>query len=428
MTYPFMTAGSVLNNQNPKETYSNLLQETLNKQFYNATDWYTIEEETALRSELYQNVDVRINSIINPTTGDNLENDYKKILFKELDHSVNLGRMYRFDSNYWLTINVDKIKTLFQTVLVKRCNNVLRWIDETSGALYEVPCSIGYLIKENRDYATAGSAVVVPSGMVDCFFQINSKTNKIKPNQRFLFGNPSNWTAYRVEGGGINNFNNQQTLDNNSAALGRFSLAVDFVSKETDDLINGIANKYENVYDISINQSSIEGSTGQTIQLISTVVLNNETVTRPLTWKTSNSAIATVSSTGFVTFISEGSCSITCSIENNSEVTATCSVSVVSSPVDNYTIEIIPNRNYVLEDKETTFYVFLYKNNIQQLDTFTFSLNSNGIPSSKYEYSVLDDNSFKIKNIERYFGQTLDIECETGIYSKTYSIYLKGAW
>ena len=66
MTYPFMTAGSVLNNQNPKETYSNLLQETLNKQFYNATDWYTIEEETVLRSELYQNVDVRINNVIAP--------------------------------------------------------------------------------------------------------------------------------------------------------------------------------------------------------------------------------------------------------------------------------------------------------------------------------------------------------------------------
>ena len=96
--------------------------------------------------------------------------------------------------------------------------------------------------------------------MVDCFFQINSKTNKIKPNQRFLFGNPSNWTAYRVEGGGINNFNNQQTLDNNSAALGRFSLAVDFANSETDDLVNGIANAYENEYVLTITESSISGN------------------------------------------------------------------------------------------------------------------------------------------------------------------------
>ena len=125
MAYPFMTAGSVLNDQNPKETYRNLLSETLRKQFYNATDWYTIEEETALRSGVYQNVDVRVNDVVNPTTGDNVEDDYKKILFQELDHSVDLARMYRFDSNYWITINVDKIKTLFQTVLIKRCNNVL---------------------------------------------------------------------------------------------------------------------------------------------------------------------------------------------------------------------------------------------------------------------------------------------------------------
>ena len=110
-----------------------------------------------------------------------VEDDFKKLIFPDLDHSVNLGRMYYFDNNYWITINVDKLKTLSQTVLIRRCNNTLRWIDEQTGAYYQVPCAIGYLIKENRDYSTAGSAMVVPSGMIDCFYQINSKTKKKKP-------------------------------------------------------------------------------------------------------------------------------------------------------------------------------------------------------------------------------------------------------
>lgn len=428
MAYPFMTAGSVLNDQTPKETYRNLLSETLRKQFYNATDWYTIEEETALRSGVYQNVDVRVNDVVNPTTGDNVEDDYKKILFQELDHSVNLARMYRFDSNYWITINVDKIKTLFQTVLIKRCNNVLRWIDEETGALYEVPCSITYLIKENRDYSTAGSAVVVPSGMIECLFQVNNISSKIKPNQRFLFGNQLNWTAYRVEGGGINNFNNQQTTDNDSAALGRLSLATDYVNKQTDDIINGIANAYDNIYSISLSQTSISGQATQTVQLLATVLLNGETVSRNVTWTSSNASIATVSSSGLVTFVATGTATITAKLENNSTVTTTCTATVVGSPVDNYVVIASPDKNYVLESQEQTWSVYLYKNGTQQSDTFTFSLDSNGIPSSNYTYTVLGSNSFKIKNNKRYLGDVLEVSCVSGIYSKNITINLRGAW
>ena len=428
MAYPFMTAGSVLNDQNPKETYRNLLSETLRKQFYNATDWYTIEEETALRSGVYQNVDVRVNDVVNPTTGDNVEDDYKKILFQELDHSVDLARMYRFDSNYWITINVDKIKTLFQTVLIKRCNNVLRWIDEETGALYEVPCSIAYLIKENRDYSTAGSALVVPSGMIECLFQVNSMSSKIKPNQRFLFGNQLNWTAYRVEGGGINNFNNQQTTDNDSASLGRLSLATDYVNKQTDDIVNGIANAYDNIYSISLSQTSISGQASQTVQLLATVLLNGETVSRNVTWASSNTSIATVSSSGLVTFVATGTATITAKLENNSTVTTTCTATVVGSLVDNYVVIASPDKNYVLESQEQTWLVYLYKNGTQQSDAFTFSLDSNGIPSSNYTYTVLGSNSFKIKNNKRYLGDVLEVSCVSGIYSKNITINLRGAW
>ena len=133
--------------------------------------------------------------------------DFKLLLFSELDHPTDLGRIYKFGDNYWITVNIDKINTLVATVTVRRCNNVLRWQD-VSGAIYEVPCIINYLIKENRDYSTAGSAIVVPSGMIEIIAQFNSDSNRIKANQRFLFGNPNNWTAYRVEGGGISNFNN----------------------------------------------------------------------------------------------------------------------------------------------------------------------------------------------------------------------------
>jgi len=425
--YKFIPSGNVIQTP-PKETYKTEVQQSFNDYFYQSVDWYTIQEETSVGSGQYQNVDVRVNNVINPTTSDNIEDDFKKLIFPDLNHSVNLGRLYLFGDNYWITTNVDKIKSLAQTVVVRRCNNVLRWIDEQTGAFYEEPCSIGYLIKENRDYSTAGSAIVVPSGMVDCFFQINSRTNKIKPNQRFLFGNENIFVAYRVEGGGINNFNNQKTLDNNSASLGRYGLSVDFINEQTDNVTLGIANAYTNVYEITLNQSTGSGSTSQTIQLEATVKLNDETVTRNVTWASSNTTVATVNSTGLVTILATGNSTITCSLENNTTVSDTCLITGTGSPVDNYQVIFSPDSNYVLEGAEKTWTVYLYKNNVQQVDTFTFSLDSNTVPAANYTYTVLGGNSFKIKNITRFLTDSLEITATSGSYNNTITVSLRGAW
>jgi hypothetical protein len=426
-TYRFIPAGDPIQTL-PKETFKNAFQENLNQLFYASSDWFTIEEETSFASETYQNVDVRINSLINPTSGVNVEEDYKKIMFKDVDHSIVLGGLYKFDDNFWITINVDRLKTLANTVVVKRCNNTLRWLDEITGALYQVPVSIGYLIKENRDYATAGSAVTTPSGMEDCYFQINAKTNTIQPNQRFLVGNPSNWTGWRVEGGGINNFNNQRTLDNNSAGLGMLTLSADYENVNTDDLVNGIANINTNLYALTLDKSSISGTATQTVQLIPTLTLNGETTTRNLTWASSNTPIATVNSSGLVTFVANGSCVITCSMQGNSTVSDTCSASVVGSPVDTYQVVVSPNTNYILEGVEQTWTVYLYKNNVQQLDAFVFALDSNIVPSANYTYTVLGANSFKIKNIQRFLTDIVEVNCTSGIYSQVVSVSLRGAW
>lgn len=429
-TYKFIPAGDPIQTS-PKETFTTGFQQMLDDKFYEAQDWYTITEETSHASGVYQNVDVRINGVINPTTTDNVEDDFKKLLFKDIDHSVDLGRLYQFSNNYWITINVDKINTLAQTVVIKRCNNTLRWIDELTGAYYQVPCSLGYLINENRDYATAGSAVVTPSGLLQCIVQYNSKTIKIRPNQRFLFGSDGQWTAFKVEGGGINNFNNLQTYTNTNVGFTRLSLAVDYVAlanNETDDLTNGIANAYTNVYSLTLSESSISGEAAQQVQLGATLTLNGETVTRTLVWSSSNTLIATVNSSGLVTFVAEGTCTITCQLENNTTVSDTCAVSVVADPVDTYQIVFSPTTNYVLEESEQTWTAYLYKNTVQQADVVSFVLDANTVPSANYIYQVLGSNSFKISNYERFLTDTLEVTATSGIYSRSLSISLRGAW
>ena len=426
-TYKFIPAGSAIQ-VSPKQDFTNAIQQNIYDKFYQSSNVHTITEETALFSGVYQNVDVRINSLFDPTTGDNVESDYCKLSFPDLTHSVDMGRYYYFNENYWITINVDKNNTLVQTAIIRRCNNVLRWIDELTGALYQVPCSILPLIKENRDYSSSGSAVVIPSGMLDCFAPNNTMVRTIKPNQRFLFGNPNGWIAYRLEGGGINNFNNQQTTDNTSAGLARFSFAVDYVNSATDDLTNGIANTVDNTYVLTLNQDSISGSAAQTVQLVATVTLNGETVTRSLVWSNSDATKATVSSSGLVTFVATGSAVITCSLLDNSSVTDTCSVTVGASPVDNYQVIVTPTSNYLLEGTNQTYTVYLHKNGTQQGNAFTFVLDANTVPLVNYTYSVLGSNSFKVTNITKFLTDVLEITCTSGAYSKVVSVSLRGAW
>ena len=75
---------------------------------------------------------------------------------------------------------------------------------------------------------------------------------------------------------------------------------------------------------ITLNQSSLSIVEGNTYQLTATVKPDNA-FEKNVTWTSSNSAVATVSSTGLVTAIAEGTATITASCGGK---TATCAVSV----------------------------------------------------------------------------------------------------
>ena len=68
-TYKYIPSGAPIQ-VSPKQDYTTLLQEILDSEFYNSSDWYTIEEETSLASGQYQELDVRVNYAIDSTTGE----------------------------------------------------------------------------------------------------------------------------------------------------------------------------------------------------------------------------------------------------------------------------------------------------------------------------------------------------------------------
>lgn len=413
----------------PKSDYVSLFQHTMDEQFYNASNWYTIEEETTVGSAKYSNVDVRIAHVINAETGLKLGDDWKTLLFQNVEHPIELGKLYKMNDSTWLTTNTEFIKNLTGTCTIRRCNNTLRWIDEPTGIYYTEPCCIEYLVKEPRNYATQGSPFITPGGFLHIETQLNSRSGKIKENQRFLFGNPQHWTCYKVVGTGINDFRNVATYDNMSAKILTLDLVADFVSPELDDMVNGIADVYTNVYVVTLSQESIEGMPGETIQMQVGLTYNKDTATRNILWSSSDSSVASVTSAGLVTLNSIGNCTITATVEGN-PAHDTCNVAVSNTPVNITEIRLTPNTNYVLEGSTRDYTVYLYNNNIQQADTFTITCAGNSVPSANYVFAQTGANAFRISNLRRDDLSYLTVSCTSAsaLYTKSYDIRLLGAW
>jgi hypothetical protein len=257
MSYKYLDSGSVLFSKTYQEFWANDFQDLLTDQFLNASDVYLIQEESTVMSGSFVNINVRINNAVDTQTGEKLGDDYKKLLFSNITHTPIIGQKYYFSDNYWLATFTESIKSLTPSCTVRRCNNMLRWVN-LSGSVCAEPCIIEYEISSPKDYGKGN--LVTPEGQVKIYCQSNSNSRKIKANQRFLFGNIDNWIVYRVYGDGIRNFHNSKTTDNSSNYLLQLTCGANFELTDTDDLVNGIADAFMEIVQPTSTGSQIRVS------------------------------------------------------------------------------------------------------------------------------------------------------------------------
>jgi hypothetical protein len=426
MAYKYYTAGSPVFFQTPKQYYSNGFQSWLNDQFYNSSDYYVMQEESSFASGSFIDVDVRVNRAVSSVTGVKLGDDFKQLLFKNIEHATGIGFLYQFDENFWLCTHSETIKNLGITCTVRRCNNMLKWIDDY-GNTYSEPCIIDYEIKRPTD-SMGRVDPVTPEGFIQVFTQGNTDTRQILPSQRFLFGNTSNRTCYKIYGNGINNFENQKTQIDESANLLWFYMGASYINNETDDLTNGIADRYKVSIALSLYPTSITGNTTETIQLYPTVTLNDIKVYRDVIYSSSSSAIASVSGSGLVTLNSSGSCNILSYVETNISASANALVTVMSGSSTLTEVRVDPNPDFILQDDTTSYNVKLYVDGVQQAETFAFTISGSNVPTDNYTFTTITGNSFSVENIKVYMDNPLVINCVSGSATKQLSILLKGSW
>lgn len=106
-----------------------------------------------------------------------------------------------------------------------------------------------------------------------------------------------------------------------------------------------------NVTGVSLNTSSITLNSGQTAQLTATITPSNAT-NQSLNWSSSNTAIATVNSSGVVTTISEGTTTVSVSTVDGNYI-ASATITVSSSTISVTGIAISPT-TVTIEEGQTT--------------------------------------------------------------------------
>jgi len=366
----------------------------------------------------------RVDSVISPSTGQKLGDDYKNFIFSNSDSPVFIGKLFKWKNNYWLATNTNTYESVSNSCVVRRCNNMLKWIDNSGNILSE-PCCLIETIKQSSDYTNDKLTTI--SGFTGLFCQKNANTNKIQSNQRLLFGTKENRKAFRIFGDGVKNYLNSETENDNSPTIIEFTMAGGFVFPDIDDLENGIANRFIDGFTLEINDVDLNDLIGTKKQLTATAKKNGVIETAPLSWSSSNSEIVSVDEDGNIELLALGTATITCTLGNNNTIIDSISVTVTNSKTDTFEVKITPDLSGLNEGDARTFTVKLYKNDVETSEVFTFT-KTGLVPSTNYTFTVIDGNSFMIRNNLAYYNASLVINCVSGMHSRDLSIDLNGGW
>ena len=212
--------------QKPVDYWRELMQETVNSDWDNASTIEETQGQKEVGSAEFSTEELRVMSVIDPKTGNALGDDYRKIIYKDFENASRfMGKYYTFGGETWLTINTNTRIGATKSAILQRCNNTLKWFDNNS-VLHTWAC----VFQRNL----TGTAFIygsegVPEVDADSVIKVqrNSETNLISVNQRFIFDGH----AFQVRQ--INNHISDTYLE-----LYVFEMQV----QSNDDIQNDIAN------------------------------------------------------------------------------------------------------------------------------------------------------------------------------------------
>lgn len=396
--------------QTPNEYFRGLSQAYLTSQWDNTTLLETVKEETQRGSFEFSDIDAWKDGIVDFTTNAlKDEKNYRKLMFENCNHEVDRGRFYYFDDNYWLVYAPTTPIELYSDISVRRCNNIAKWIDPDTNVIHELPCILEYDDSSSRE--RIDKDITTPNNSVILILQGNNDTIQFAQNKRFIF----NGRPFMISG--YNNYMQDDYVTKDTPLL-FFDIYLDEILP-TDDMINGIANRYEYNYQVDILESPIENINGFSGQLTANVLLNGKNTNKTVTWSANSNATIDVN----------GNYTLNGTVGSVATLTATygsstdsVSINIVSSIVNNREIVVTPNTTTLRQGRSVTFTASLYSNGVVQSDVITATVGG-ADSNNNYTWVSLGGNQFTLTNNLRSVSP-LVITFTSGTTTKVMNIVL----
>ena len=276
--------------EQPNEYYRGLQQAFYDAQWDNTAAKTKVLMQDYIGSKHYHPVEVWINKAIgNTTTFMKNGEDFRQLLFRDIDQKVSRGYMFMFEDNVWLADFWNPSQGLAADILVRRCNNCLNIVDPDNGAVFTIPCVVDYDLTSPTPLIN--SYILTPNSHANVYVQANEDTLRLfKLNKRFLLnGRPFKLYSY-------------QNLLNESLHLPQPPvLYLDLYLDELharDDVEHNLADNGEFVYTVAINAQAMNLVAGATGKLDVVVTLNGVETTRDIEWASSDVTIVNIDETG----------------------------------------------------------------------------------------------------------------------------------
>lgn len=235
--------------------------------------------------------------------------------------ALKCGDLVDYANRKWLIINeVNGLRYDTYKAIMRCCDYTVKFSIDCK--VYEFPC----IIESSTFGIAADNTMILPSDIIKVTVQENADTLKVGRDKRFIkFG-----SAWKVVG-----------IDRTQKGLITFTCEFSQISAN-DDLINEIADKCTKTYVVEIlNGASSNVDVNGTLQLNVKVTEDGTTVTMPVLYESSDTNIATVDSTGLISGLAEGTCTITARLQDNPTIqdSITINVQAVALP-DNWSVTI----------------------------------------------------------------------------------------
>ena len=383
--------------QTPKESWQGLNQASLNTAWDDTTQIKHIKEQVYPFRDEYVDYEVWVDTVSDILVNTSKDiSDFISILFKDNKREPNhRGQKYLYDPNddgsYQTYLCYDTISPLEQTASSKlvRCNNYLKWIDET-GTIRKEQCFIGYeLSAYNNQVSKEGT---VESRHLVCMIQGNEHTLKFKTNQRFIIGHKS---AFR-----ITQVNSYMMEDINTEDTPLLEMFIQWDSLlPSDDLENNIADIHNDTYTIEINSNDIKAVRGYSDTLTASVTLNGEIIDADLEWSSDNESVVKVTKDGKFTVVGEvnQTANIICNLGlSYTPIQSQISVTVVEDEQSNYVIKVTPMIADITELSTETLVGTVYKDGDKTDAVVTCT--PSWVDNEYYTLTEVDINTFEIFN------------------------------